>query len=583
VSVTVLLGLVAAGCGSGAPKLGFSPTPGSTAASPQSQISVRGAPASDLSGVVVSGSRSGRHAGELRPYSDRRGASFLPAKRLDPGEGVDVTVRMKNGAKSVRFKFAVARPATVPVAAGPPGKPTRPGQVQSFHSRPDLRPPTVTVNEQARASSGDIFVGPSNKLGQAGPLILDPDGKTVWFYPLPGKAQAFDFRMQRYQGKPVLTWWRGTVTSRGYGAGEDVIYDSSYRHIATVRAGNGYQADIHDFVITPEGTALVLAYNPVRADLSSVGGPHEGTVLDGVIQEIDIRTGLVLFEWHSLGHVALDESYAKPAHDGLLDYFHVNSVDVDSDGNLLVSARNTWTVYKINRQTGQIMWRLGGKKSSFRMEAGTPFAYQHDARRQPDGTITLFDNGADPKVHPESRGIALKLDTRKATRAQPSATLAREWTHPKKVLAGSQGNMQTLPNGDRFVGWGAQPNMTEFSSSGRVLFEAALAVPDTSYRAYRFPWNASPTGKPAIATAAGRGGEVTVDASWNGATSVASWQILAGSSKQRLTPIATVKSTGFETASKVSTKAKYLAIQAEDSSGRALGTSQSVAAGASPP
>jgi hypothetical protein len=582
--VIVAFGVVAAGCGSGAPKLGFSPTPGSAAASPQSQLSVRGAPASELSDVVMIGSRSGRHAGELRPYSDGRGASFVPTKRFDPGERVEVTVRMKNGSKNARFDFTVARPAEVPVTAGPPGKPTQRGQIQSFHSRPDLRPPTVAVSERMRTtSSGDIFVGPSNKLGQAGPMILDTEGRTVWFYPLPGKTQAFDFRMQRYEGKPVLTWWQGIVTSRGYGAGEDVIFDSSYRQMATVRAGNGYQADIHDFVITPQGTALVLAYNPVRADLSSVGGPRDGTVLDGVIQEIDIRTGLVLFEWHSLGHVALDESYAKPAHDGLLDYFHVNSVDLDGDGNLLVSARNTWAVYKINRQTGQIMWRLGGKKSSFRMESGTRFAYQHDARRQPDGTITLFDNGADPKINPESRGIALKLDMRNATRghSEPSATLARQWTHPKKVLAGSQGNMQTLPNGDRFIGWGAQPNLTEFSSSGRVLFEAALAAPDTSYRAYRFPWNASPAGKPAIATTAQPGGKLTVYASWNGATNVFRWRILAGSSKQSLAPIATATRTGFETTSKVATHAKYLAVQAEDSSGRSLGTSQAVSPGAS--
>jgi hypothetical protein len=229
------------------------------------------------------------------------------------------------------------------------------------------------------------------------------------------------------------------------------------------------------------------------------------------------------------------------------------------------------------------MWRLGGKKSSFRMESGTRFAYQHDARRQPDGTITLFDNGADPKVHPESRGIALKLDTRRATRGHrgPSATVSREWTHPKKVLAGSQGNMQTLPNGDRFVGWGAQPNLTEFSSSGRVLFEAALAAPATSYRAYSFPWNATPSGKPAIATTVQTGGKVTVYASWNGATNVARWRISAGPSPQSLTRIATATPTGFETASKVSTHDKYVAVQAEDSSGRLLGTSQAVSPGTS--
>lgn len=193
----------------------------------------------------------------------------------------------------------------------------------------------------------------------------------------------------------MLTWWQGIVSTRGYGEGEDAIYDSAYRHIATVKADDGYTADLYDFVITRQGTALITAYNPVHMNLTSVGGPRDGTALDGVVQELDIRTGLMLFEWHSLGNVALTESYAKPAADGLFDYFHINSVALDSDGNLIVSARNTWTIYKINRHTGKIMWRLHGKKSSFKMGAATRFAYQHDARRQPDGTITLFDNGAD--------------------------------------------------------------------------------------------------------------------------------------------------------------------------------------------
>lgn len=357
----------------------------------------------------------------------------------------------------------------------------------------------------------------------------------------------------------------------GHGQGEDLIYDTSYHPIATVKAAEGYSADLHDFVITPQGTALIVAYNPVRADLSSVGGPHEGTVLDGVVQELDIRTGLVLFEWHSLGNVAFDESYAKPGADGLFDYFHINSVALDSDGNLLVSARNTWAVYKINRRTGRIMWRLGGRRSSFTMSRGTRFAYQHDARRQPDGTITLFDNGSEPKVHPQSRAIALRLDMKTMT-----ATLVREWTHPQTVLAGSQGNMQTLPNGDRFVGWGSEPNLTEFSPNGRVLFDAALAAPSSSYRAYRFAWSATAPGRPAIAAANGRGGKLTVYASWNGATDIARWQILAGATPSALKPLTDVMRTGFETTATVSTLAPYVAVQAQNAAGQELGMSATI-------
>lgn len=563
-----------AGCGGSAPKLTFSPAPGTPVASPQTQISIRGASASQLSNLNVVGSRTGRHLGRLEAHSDGRGASFLPDKRFDPGERVDVSVK-PNGSKTIHFHFTIARPVALAVPAGTPGTPTQPGQVQSFHSLPQLHPPTVTVTTQIGGSApGDIFLSPTNTLGQAGPLILDARGNPIWFHPLPGKAQAFGFQEQRYEGQPVLTWWQGIVSSRGYGVGDDVVFDRSYRQLATLRAANGYSADLHDFVLTPQGTALILAYDPVRADLSSVGGPRDGTVLDGVLQELDPRTGLVRFEWHSMGHVGLDESEVKPASDGVFDYFHINSVDVDSDGNLLVSSRNTWTIYKINRRTGQIMWRLGGKHSSFKMGTGTQFAYQHHARHQPASMITLFDNGAAPQVHPQSRGIELKLDMKRKR-----ATLVGQWTHPTKLVAGSQGDVQTLAGGDRFIGWGAQPHLTEFNAQGRVLFDAALADSVSSYRAFRFPWSATPPGPPAIATTSEPGGRVIVYASWNGATGIARWRILAGASTHGMKLLAEVARTGFETSAVVPTRAPYLAAQALDSSGRALGSSMPVRPG----
>jgi hypothetical protein len=164
----------------------------------------------------------------------------------------------------------------------------------------------------------------------------------------------------------------------------------------------------------------------------------------------------VLFEWHSIDHVDLDETYATPLQDGRtgIDYFHINSIDVDHDNNLLISARETSALYKIDRNTGKVMWRLGGKKSDFEMGEGARFAFQHDARRLPDGNISIFDNGTTvfengvPEAVEESRGIALELDEQKM-----SAALVGEYTHPDKQYADAAGNMQVLPNSNVFVGW----------------------------------------------------------------------------------------------------------------------------------
>jgi hypothetical protein len=170
-----------------------------------------------------------------------------------------------------------------------------------------------------------------------------------------------DFKLQSYRGRPVLTWWEGVHT--GYGQGEYVIIDATYREVSRVLAGNGYDGDHHEFIVSPQDTALFDIYHEVPMDLSDVGGEADSTVLDGIVQEVDIETGEVLFEWHSLDHVGLDETYAKPTKSSRpsLDYFHLNSIDVDHDGNLLVDSKGTFTVYKIDRKSGEVMWRLGGK------------------------------------------------------------------------------------------------------------------------------------------------------------------------------------------------------------------------------
>jgi arylsulfotransferase ASST len=448
------------------------------------------------------------------------------------------------------------------LASRSPGPPAPP----KWRSRPDLRIPALTIaHSEDGVSSDPIFIAPYNApVGQAGAVIVDNDGQPIWENPLAGKVTT-DFRVQRYRGSPVLTWWEGSI-ELGHGVGEYVIVDSGYRTVRRVQAARGLRGDLHEFAITPHNTALLTSYVVRRADLSSVGGSREGTIQDAIFQEIDLASGRVLLEWHSLEHIPLDESYAPVSADW--DFFHINSVSLDTDGNLLISSRSTHTVYKLDH-AGRILWRLGGKRSDFRMGSGSVFAWQHDARRQPDGTLTVFDNGAAPAVEKLSRGLILDLDERAMT-----ATLQRAYTHPR-ILAGSQGSVQLLANGNVFVGWGEAPHVSEFHHSGHMLFDAVLGEKYESYRAFRLPWTAHPAEAPAIALVR-RGGDLTAYASWNGATDVYGWQLLAGEQRNDLQPVSGVRSRGFESALHTSSAGPHYAVQALDAGGALLGRSRTI-------
>jgi len=447
------------------------------------------------------------------------------------------------------------------------------GPSQHFRSRPDLRPPRVKVLTPAHGTApGYLFIAPKRGVEQAGPLILDDKGQVVWFHPVDTDGVT-DFRVQRYKGRRVLTWWRGE-TARNVGNSRYVIADSSYRVITTVTAANGLTGDIHEFMITPRNTALFTVYRRAPYDLSKLGGPMFGRVAEGIIQEVDIATGRLLFEWHSLGHVAPRESYEPvPTRALTYDYFHVNAVDIDTDGDLLVSARNTHAVYKIRRSDGHVLWRLGGKRSDFALAPRARFAWQHDIRRQPDKTLTLFDNQA---VHPRPRGhsrvLVLRLDTRRHR-----AKLVRSYTHRKRLLSTSEGNAQFLPNGHVLVGWGRRPYVTEFDRAGRVLLDLRFGSDaGDSYRAYRLRWTGHPTTRPALAVEAGRKG-TTLYASWNGSTAVRRWRVLAGSDTRHLKKIKEERTSGFETSIRVGSRARLFAVAALAADGHVLRQSRAVA------
>jgi hypothetical protein len=553
-----------------------SPLPGSRDASPQTQISFLGVAPASLSAIDVRGDRSGFHAGRLLPYSHGEGASFVPARRFAEGELVTVRARLLVGRshKPLFDQFVVADQDAISFApeAVHGGSPS---DVQSFLSRPDLRPPAVSVGTRSIAAApGDEFVAPYTGPGQAGPMILDSAGALVWFKPLRAPASAANLRVQEYNQRPVLTWWQGVASVHGFGRGEDVIDDGSYSEIARVRAGNGYQADLHEFELTSRGTALITVYNPILCNLSAVGGPAYGAVTDAMIQEIDIGTGLVEREWTSIDHVPLGDSYEHAAGSRLdwpFDFFHLNSIDFEHDGSLLASARNTRTVYYLDGRSGQIAWRLGGKRSSFAMGPGTGIAYQHDPRELPDGTISVFDNGASPAVHSQSRGVVLSVDL-----ARKTVTRVSQIVHTPPLLAESQGNMQALANGDWFVGWGQLPEFSEFDAGGALVFDASFPRGTQSYRSYRFAWSGSPAHGPSFSFQPAAGGGGVAYASWNGSTLVDSWEVIAGTSPGGMVPVAHAARSGFETAISLpaGTVGPYLAVQALDAAGRPLGVSQ---------
>src|SRR5215212_7013684 len=448
------------------------------------------------------------------------------------------------------------------------------GGVWAFRSRPDLGPPAVEVATPAQdPAPGHIFVAPeAGGAAQGGSMILDDRGQVVWFRPLrETQGRAMNFGVQTYRGEPVLTW--------GETPGEYVIFDSSYREIARLRAGNGYGGDHHEFLISPQDTALITIYNSVPQDLTSVGGSEGGRAWQGIVQELDIESGKVLFEWRSIDHVALEETYveAREDHYSGIDYFHINSIDVDHDDNLLISARKTSAVYKIDRNTGEVIWRLGGKESDFEMGEGTRFAFQHDARRLRDGTISIFDNGDTifhnglPKAVEESRVIILDPDERKMR-----ASLVREYTHPEGQYADAAGNAQVLPNGNVFVGWGRALAISEFSRDGELLFDARLPPGNRSYRAFRYAWGAHPSARPAVVAKRISEDGVEVYASWNGDTEVESWAVLAGPQSDQLEPLGAVPRDGFERAMVARAPDRYVAVQARDGFGQIRGTSRPV-------
>jgi hypothetical protein len=479
--------------------------------------------------------------------------------------------------------------------------------VWNFVSAPQIHPMKVNVlNVQPGTPLDPFFVSPYDQspnpsflVGQDGPLMMDGAGNPIWFHPVASDNSllTFGFQAQTLFGKPVLTWWQGTVAGikpsqlppgTPLGGGY-VIYNQHYHQIMTITAPKGFALDEHELLITRHGDGYFFGLKSVTADLTPYGGPANGTYEDPVILEENLRTGKLIWAWDIAAHVPLSDAMVPvPKTPGQpWDPYHLNSIDVSPDGSqVLVSARNTWGIYDISHSTGQILWELGGKENQFSLPSslvtgpyGSAFQFQHDARFVPGG-ISLFDDGAitpppGGALYGPARGLVLNLNLYTLT-----ASPAGVYYHNPALYANSQGNLQVLPNGDVLVGWGSDSQSngglasyyTEYSPSGAVLADYVLAGRDISYRAFSMPWVGKPTTKPAAAVS-GAHGQATVYASWNGSTQTVAWKLLAGRTRRSLKPVSITRRTGFETAISTTARGPFYEVKAIGPRGRVLKTS----------
>ena len=451
----------------------------------------------------------------------------------------------------------------------------------SFHTEPTFAPPAIEISTPI-ADPGDellIFTDAHGGSGQEGPMIFDRSGRLIWFEPVADDGstsqRVMNVRVQTYRGKPVMTFWRGAIVA-AHGAGHYEIYDTSYRLIKTVRAGNGVRGDLHEFRITPQGTALLTAYSQQTGTIPAPGGgTRQGSYWAGHAQEIDIETGKVLLDWRTDQHVPFSASHRLPLPTDPTDpwdYFHINSIEIDpTDGNLIISGRNMWSIYKVNRSSGKLMWTLGGDESDFKMGSNTHYAFQHHVVPRAGHHLTIFDNESGPPTEAsQSRGLELEIDETART-----ATFVRQWLHHPSVLTGALGSVQLLgaSGAAAFVGWGQSSYFTQYAANGKVVLDGKLSGGVICYRAFLNAWQGRPATPPKLVVAASGSG-ITVYASWNGASVHRDWRVIGGDSQDALTTtFGRFAISGFETAIGIKASPKWVAVQALDAHGAVLATS----------
>ncbi|TQV94501.1 Arylsulfotransferase-like protein [Cordyceps javanica] len=470
---------------------------------------------------------------------------------------------------------------------------------QRFRSS-DIIAPVLQVNSWDKTQTDDssyIFIAASYGNKKAAPMILS--GKDLSLvYADQQYNQVYASSVQTFNGTKYLTFWEGP-SGNSSTDGHWLLYNSQYelKYNFTAKGSRNMRNEMPDMRVTRDNTILLATYETVGGfDCSPVGGPTEAPLQDSGFQEIDPATNKVIFEWSASKHFKLSDSFAKyeknfgvgsPAG---FDFFHLSSVEKSEDGNYLISSSYFSMLAMIHGQDGHVLWTLGGKNSDFRDLSGgnaTNFAWQHDAQLVGSNEIVLFDNHVRATEYCKggcsSRGLRLRLDEE-----QKTVELVKEYFHPQGVNSGNMGGMQLLKKGHTMVAWGDNPSFVEYNKAGQPVMDvqrgilgAGLQDGMYAYRVSRHRWQGEPSWPPSVAVDAPSGStsSATVYVSWNGATDVAQWAILASDSAKTVSyyknVIAQANRTGFETQITLdsSVSRRYIGAAAISAGGDVMGAS----------
>jgi len=477
----------------------ISPVPGSSLNMPRTNIIIKAnEPVDQLtlrtSGVIsVSGSKSGVHYGRLALSDDTRTVVFVPDVPFTEGEQVSVNVgdglKLMSGIGITPMKFSfmvtlkvVKAPLSLQISEGlAPSSAHFVSTPNTFSTEDSLLPanfPNLSILTDSTTAPGYLFISnfgwTANVTSTPYLMIIDNFGHPVFYRALQGSSTDFNLQPNGH-----LTYFDRIAS---------VFYelDSSYSTVNSYVCGNGYATDLHELRILPNGHALLMGDDYQIVDMSKLvpNGDTAATVAGLIIQELDNEKDVV-FQWRSWDHFQITDATHEDLTAATIDYDHGNSLELDGDGNIILSNRHMDEITKINRSTGDIMWRMGGKNNQFTfIDDSIAYSHQHAVRRLPNGNFTVFDNG-NFHVPQFSRALEYQVDE-----VNKTATLVWQYRNTPDQFSLAMGYVQRLSNGNTLIGWGdSSPAVTEVTSDGRKVFEMALPDQVVSYRAYRYQWN----------------------------------------------------------------------------------------------
>jgi hypothetical protein len=475
----------------------LSPQPGSVGHNPETSIIIRFGEQIDKNIIQsqfleVEGEKSGSHTGKLILASDNKTLIFKPNKPFLLKE--NVRVRISKGIATVsgnylpemQYSFGIGDKINVnedhavvseilPSGLFKAGEPTnKTMNVNSF-----ITNPLITIQYSNDPSAGNLFtaLGIQNNYYA---YACDNEGIPVFVKQLPNRINNL---------KPNA--W-GTASFYDYSQYAYILIDNELNPIDTFKMGNGYQADMHEFLLLKNGHSFMIASDRQNMDMSSyvVDGRKETTVTGAVIQELD-ENKQVIFEWRTWDHFKITDSY-EDLTNSTIDYAHCNSIDADTDTSIILSSRNLNEITRINKNTGALIWRMGGKNNQFQFINETrQFAGQHSVDMLDNGNIIFYDNGVN-RVPEYSRGVEYQTDLK-----NKKVTLFNEFIHSTGKYVNVMGNIERLSNGNTLIYWGgaAGPvihNFSEYDKDKKLVMEGELnneSLP--TYRVYREVWEPS--------------------------------------------------------------------------------------------